>query len=67
MLPQAEGQSALVVLGMAAGSAALTRQWLARGAPPRVTVSEARAAQPAGGWIEDDREDVLAGTPRPSM
>ncbi len=67
MLPQADGQSALVVLGMAAGSAALTRQWLARGAPPRVTVSEARAAQPAGGWIEDDREDVLAGTPRPSM
>ena len=61
VLPQAEGQSALVVLGMAAVSAALTRQWLAAVAPAPVRIPDARRVSPADGWIEDDREDVLAG------
>ncbi len=61
VLPQADGQSALVVLGMAAVSAALTRSWLARMAVP---ASARLGGTPVGpvpaGWIEDDREEMLS-------
>lgn len=67
VLPQAQGQSALVVLGMAAISAALTRRWLSRDAPLAGRAPEATRVEPAAGWIEEDREDVLAGSPRPSL
>jgi hypothetical protein len=66
VLPQAEGQSALVVLGMAAGSAALTRRWLAGTGPRARPAYDGPRAAPPDGWIEDDLEDVLAGpAPRP--
>jgi hypothetical protein len=62
VLPQADGQSAVVVLGMAAVSAALTRAWLARMAvPASARVDDSSPGVASVGWIEDDREEMLSG------
>lgn len=58
MLPQAEGKTMLVVLGMAALSAALTRLWLVGTGPARAD-TYARPPAPVG-WIDDDLEGLLA-------
>ena len=67
VLPQAHGQTALVVLAMAAVSAVLTRQWLSRGAPIPSAELAAAASEPLLGWIEDDADDGVAGLPAGPM
>jgi len=61
VLPQASGQPIAVVLLMAGVSAAVTRQWV--GGPERRSPATDEVAEhvvPLVGWIEDDREGLLA-------
>ncbi|MGZ8512559.1 MAG: hypothetical protein ACXWWL_03890 [Candidatus Limnocylindria bacterium] len=63
VLPQAQGQTMVVVLAMAGASAFITRRMLFGDGERQPSAVQPYAA-PSGtmGWIEDDREGTLAGT-----